>query len=273
MLNKDLNVIHSDLASTADYSQEAREFLRDNFALSFDVDTSLFIGLYKPFSQVYFDLNSYFEDSEEITFLINGQTIIVDDGTRNFTRGGFVEFGKPDDWAKETINGKELYFVELKFNNALATFIDFKAINLLFSEDNDINQEEANLDRLLAKGDTNFNRYHLAARNEIVQTYRNGGNYKKVTQDDKSEQIENITQWDIIDIGDIKQASKYLTLAKLYDDLSENVDDKSAIKSRRYMDKYGKAFDLFFNRLDLNDDGDYKQEDELILNNVQIEIV
>jgi hypothetical protein len=261
----DLYFLHSDNGSFSDYSQDAKDFLRDNFTIDFvSAEDSIYIGLYKKFSDFYVELSSF--GNNQLSFSINGSSISVEDDTKGFSRSGFMHFSKPESWQKETFNGVEAYW--LKIDSATDFSLEFTGVNLVFSDDNDLRQEVRNIDNLLAKGDSTFIAYHVAARNEIVQTLRNGGNIKRV-----DELIKNITKWDLLELGEIRQASKYLTLAKIFFDISENNEDKFYNKYRDYEGMYGAAFKLFYFKLDKNDDGDYKQEDDLELNDCEITLV
>jgi len=101
-----------------------------------------------------------------------------------------------------------------------------------------------NIDALKAKGDNSFIAYHVASRNEIIQSLRNGGYSKRF-----DDMAANITKWDILDLGEIRQASKYLALAKICFDISLNVDDKFYSKFRDYEGMFGAAFKLFYLKL------------------------
>jgi len=262
---KELMFMHDDNSLFVDYSLDAKDFLRDNFEVDFvSAEDSIYIGLYKPFNSVFFEFKT--PQGSDLSFDINGSSLSVQDETRGFSRSGFITFTKPESWAASTINGVEAYWI--KINSANDFIIDFQGVNLVFSDDNDLKKESRNIDNLLAKGDSSFIAYQVAARDEIIQTLRNGGTVKKV-----NDLVSNITKWDILELGEIRQASKYLTLAKIYFDISENVDDKFYTKFKDYEGMYGAAFKLFYFKLDKNDDGEYKQEDDLILNDIEIVLV
>ena len=264
---QDLKVFHDDNSVFIDHSKDAKDFLRDDFAVNFvSAEDSMYIGLYKPFNAAYVEFTTP-ATGADLVFTINNNVLSPNDDTRDFSRSGFIEFDKPSDWVAETINGESGYWLKIDSNADFSAV--FRGLNIVFSDDNDLKQEARNIDDLLAKGDTTFIAYHLASRNEIIQTLRNGGRAKK----DVNDMLQNITKWDILDFGEIRQASKYLTLAKIYYDVSKNVDDKFYGKFRDYEGMFGKAFSLFYARIDQNDDGLYEQEDDLVLNNIEIELV
>ena len=272
MLNKDLKVLIDNNATFNDISNDMEDYLRDEVVVSYATLTdSIYIGLYKPFNTAFCELSIISDTIGVMSASINGNSITMKDDTRAFLRSGFIEFEKPDSWVAETVNGIEAYWLKLNVD------VDFnatlKGLNIVFSDDNDLSKEISNLDRLLPKNDVSFIRFHTAARDEIIQTIRNGGTFKEVSKDGGNAQLENITKWDILDISEINQASLYLTLAKIYFDDSVNPEDKSYLRFRDYMDMYGKAFNLFYKKIDINDDGKYEQETELELNDIEIVIV
>jgi hypothetical protein len=261
---KDLRVIHDDNGAFVDYSADAADFLRDNFTVNFTAtEDKLYVGLYKPFSEFYFELDS--GTGKTLTYKINGTGINVKDDTRDFSRSGFIHFDKPTNWLAETINGVEGYWLEITAN---LDFIDVvTGINIVYADDIDLKTEIRNIDILLAKGDKSFIAYHQGVREEIIQTLRNGG-YLKHADDE----IAELTKWDLLDIGEVRNAAKYLCLAKIFFDVSKNNDDKYYLRFRDFQGMYGNAFDTYILKLDTKDDGIYEEADDLEFNS-DIEIV
>lgn len=262
----DLLVFHSDNAVFADYSKDSADFLRDDYALDFiAIEDELYLGLYKPFNSFFVELKTV-AIGAQLSFEINGNPLSVVDDTKNLERNGFINFEKPTSWAKETINGVEAYWVKL--NSSVDFTAEIQGLNLVFSDDNDLFEEARELNRMLAKGDTSFIAYHVSARNEIIQTLRNGGNIKE-----SGGKIKNITKWDILDRGEIKQASKYLTLAKVFFDVSVNNEDKFYQKFRDYQAMFSKAFNLYIMHLDSDDNGIAEDNRDVRINSIEIEIL
>lgn len=254
----DLYVLQDDNGSFNDFSVDARDFLRDNFIIDFvALEDKLYVGLYKPFSDFYFELNS--GTAKTLTFKVNSNIIAVNDDTKDFSRSGFVKFDKPESWTAETINGVEGYWVEI---TADADFSDdVQGLNIVYADDNDLLTEIRSIDMLLAKGDTSFIAYHQGVRDEIVQTLRNGGHLKR-----SGDEIAELTKWDLLDIGEIKNAAKYLCLAKIFFDVSKNNEDKYYMRFRDFQGMYGNAFDTYVLKIDTNDDGKYEEEEDLNTN-------
>lgn len=264
---QDLMVLHDDNGSFIDHSKSAKDFLRDDFTIDYTpVEDFIYVGLYKPFNAFYCEFSTAAAIQGNLSFTTNNNSLSVDDDTQSFTRNGFIQFEKPENWTKQIINGVEAYWLRISSDTAIAPI--FRGLNLVFSDDNDLRQEVRRIDDLMEKDDTSFIAYHVASRNEIIQTLRNGGNTKKV-----DDIVRNITKWDMLDIGEIRQASKYLTLAKIYFDNSVNSGDQYDEKHGKYMGMFGGAFQLWISSIDKNDDGKYEQDKDLVLNNIEVKLV
>ena len=267
----DLLVINDQGGDFKDFSKPLRDYLRDQEQLIIESgNSSLYIGLYKPFNSVYVELTRPMDAVAviDLQFTINGSNVDLDDDTNGFKRSGFMQFTKPENWSATTVDGKEAFW--LKIDSAADNIdVDCIGLNIVFSDDNDLRSEVREIDKMLASGDTSFISYHLSARNEIIQTLRNGGRFKQ----DDDDQIKNLTKWDVLDFGEIRQASKYLALSKIHFDTSLNVDDKNYQRFRDYEGMFGKAFNLYIMNLDKNDDGKKEQEEDLIVNSIEIEIL
>jgi hypothetical protein len=145
------------------------------------------------------------------------------------------------------------------------TVMSTMGINIVYADDIDLEMEVRTIKDYLHVGDKSFIPYHVSARNFIVQSLRNGGNFKgKIGL-----KSENVTKWDVLDFGEIREAAKYLALANIFFDVSENNEDKSYQRYRDYKNSYGEAFKVYRMKLDLNDDGNIDSQDE-ILNNISI---
>ena len=265
---QDLLVINDQNGSFQDFSKPLKDYLRDQETIVIDTENNdLYIGLYKPFNACYVELTRFVADVSviDLQFSINGTNIEVDDDTDTFKRSGFITFEKPETWTTQTINGSEAYWLRIQSTNGTVN-VDCIGLNLVFADDNDLRSEVREIDKLMASNDISFIAYHLAARNEIIQTFRNGGRYKK----DVNDLIRNLTKWDVLDFGEIRQAAKYLALSKIYFDVSVNVDDKFYQRFRDYEGMFGEAFGLYILNIDQNDDGLQKQDDDLIINSIEI---
>lgn len=251
---KDLFVFHDDNSIIADYTSDSRDYLRDDFAVTFtSIEDSFYVGLYKPFNQVYLELKIPSGVNINLTASYwNGtgyQSLTLIDDSKGFTRSGFISFEKPSDWVISTLNSENKYYIKLNSDDYTATI---QGLNIVYSDDNDLRKEVRCIDDFSQGSDISFIAYHNSARDEIVQSLRNGGHS---TQLDTSYLSQNLTKWDLLDIGEVRQAAKYLCLAKIFFDVSENTDDKQYQRYIDFQQKFGEAFNLYRMSLDKNDDG------------------
>lgn len=138
------------------------------------------------------------------------------------------------------------------FSLAVTAGTVFQGLNTVFNDDNELKAEFSSISDLLGANRTSFVALHEASRDEIIQKIRNTGLIKF---SNRSSDFENYTKWDVLDREEIEQASKFLALSKIFFEISDNPEDKWY---QRYKDNRGlfrQAFDLFFIRLDQDDDG------------------
>lgn len=166
-------------------------------------------------------------------------------------------------------------------NESLFSMASCRGMNIVFSDDNQLAGEIRTIQDYRFEEDSSFIAYQVSARDEIVQTLRNGGSSKIKDLNNidflpnsvyatKTIKRENITKWDILDVGEITQASKYLALSKIFFDVSENVDDKQYARYRDYEGMYGASFKTYYLSLDKDDDGNIDNSEKMAPNWVRI---
>ena len=64
-----------------------------------------------------------------------------------------------------------------------------------------------------------------------------------------------LSQFDFFDIQEVRLASTFLVLSKIFRNMSDEVDDKWQVKADEYFAKYKDMIRLARISLDLNDDG------------------
>jgi hypothetical protein len=152
--------------------------------------------------------------------------------------------------------------------------------NIVFCNLDDLKIEFPRILDFLDPSLTSFINFQVAARDEIVQRLRSGGEYvyAELGQTQSSlflngSSIRQINKWDFLDIEEIRQAAKFLTLAKIFFYVSENNEDKAFTRYQNNMDMFGAAFKNFYLSLDTDDDGDTDDFENMDLNDCRIEIV
>lgn len=260
-----LTVLHDDNSVFTDHSNAAADYIRDEFSLDLvAAEDYLYIGYFKPFSATYAKFTTANTNANTFTLeYFNGTSWTaraVNDETLGFTRSGFLTWDRTD-MASTTINGIEAYYVRLK-PSADHSATTVRGMNLVFSDDNSLKAEfsEINNQRLLSTGETDHIIHHVAARNTIIQKLRNL-QYIKI---DSSSNYVNLTQWDLFDLFEIKQAATMLALSKIFFLLSDEVDDNWWTKYREYQDKFEESFKVARLSIDADNDG-VKDSNEVLV--------
>jgi hypothetical protein len=284
--NVDLTQFTETLGSFDDVSMLANDYSRDYFQITLGPDQSYYIGLHKPFKQIYVELNEI-TTSNDISFKFYDGSSFVDlpnliDRTKNFTRSDFVSWQFQDDskidetWKKTSVNGKKLYWVEI--SSSIEIDVSIGGINLIYSNDSDLKNEYPRIDDYLDPILPSFITFHVAARDEIVQRLRVGGSKTAQTGSNNflsylGNDIRQFNKWDFLNIEEIRNAAKFLTLAKIFFYASENNQDKAFTRYESYMSMFSSAFKSFYLSLDYDDDGNTDNFENLDLNDIRIEIV
>lgn len=255
-LRRRLKILHDDGGVFADYSAEAQDFTRDALTITLTTDDYLYVGYHKPVNALYAEVSTanvnaatmsleyYTEDSVWVS------TELSDD-SKAFTRSGFLTWARPDDSQAVAVDGNEMHWVRLSVS-ADSSATGLQALNILFSDDRDIFKETpALIDTCFYQsGQTSHVLNHLAAKNYIMGRLRNLG-YVQYT--DAGE--ENINEWDVLDVYELRQASTYYAISQIYFNLSDDVDDQYWVKYQDYIKRFEEAFNLGRLRVDQNNDG------------------
>ena len=248
-MSRDLYVISDDV----NVSLDAKNYLGDDFTTAFN-PAFLYLGLHKPFSDLYFELKTAATVGNFSFEYWNGSSFVdlnADDHTKNLTRSGFINWKRDKtNWAKSTIEGLELFWVRVSCD--VASTVEFTGINIVFADDNDLKAINRKIDRLLAQGDSSFISYHVAARDEIIQMLRNSGETVKALTENSN---QNLNQWDLLDISELRNAAKYLALHFIYMDASDSSEDKFYQRARDFKSSFAAAYDLYYQSIDSNNDG------------------
>ena len=255
---RDLVVKFDDNSVFNDISQEMRDYLRDDFTTDFiSAEDLLYNGLFKPFFSVFIEVQTAPSGSANLSAeYFDGtawQPLAIQDDTNGLSRSGFISWERDieDSWELGTVDSDELFWIRFSVDSDLGA-LTMRGDNMLLSDDNDLRSEQRQIDDQLARGDISFVAYQLAARNEIIQTLRNGGYFTKT---DSAVAVNDLNVWDILKPDQLRNASKFLVLSKIMFDVSSNVDDKWQSKSREYRNMFGEAFKLYILSLDFDDDG------------------
>lgn len=251
-----LYVLHDDNSVFVDHSDNAADYIRDNFSVELiAAEDYLYLGYTKPFGSSYIEL---------VTANINANTLALEywdgsawtsqsltDESKGMTRSGFLFWDKSV-MNSTTVNSQEAFWVRLK-PSVDHSVTSIRGLNLVFSDDNMLKSEFFEIDNsnLLPPGETTHIVNHVASRNTIIQRLKNL-NYIKV---DAAGNRLDMNQWDLIDTFEVRQAATMLCLAKIFFILSDSPDDTWWAKFREYQDKYEEMFRLARLSIDQDNDG------------------
>lgn len=251
-----LTVMHDDNSSFVDVTESAGDYIRDSFSLTMiAAEDYLYVGFRKAVSNIYIELEAPNVNANTLSAEIWDGTAWVaasiSDETKGLTRSGFISWDKSV--MNETdVNSVSMYWIRVKPSvDHSATTV--RGINLVFSDDNSLKQEFFEIDNsnILPNGETSHISKHVASKNHIIQRLRN----LKYIKTNSSTGAENLDQWDLHDIYEIKEASKFLTLSKVFFNLSDSIDDNWWQKHVMFQEKFEQMFDLAKLSIDLDDDG------------------
>lgn len=249
-----------------DISFDCADSTRDTKSITLTDSDYIYVGFYKPINSFYAyltDLNT--TDTPLNVEYYNGSTWGAVEGlyddSKAFQRSGFIKWNRnQENEAKTSVNSIETYWYRIS-PNATLTECTFQAITGLFTDDQDLEIEVPDItDSAHLAGKTSHFNSHLSSRNDIIQALRNQGNK---TLNHSTGEDKDLTVWDVLDIDQLKQASTYLALSKIYFNFSDEIDDKFSEKSNSFYNKYEKAFKLAFLNLDVNDNGIQEPNEEM----------
>lgn len=232
-----------------DYSLKLADPSSPAVPISVGTQDYLYVGFDRPIKNFFVSLstpNDVF--APLMAEIFNGtdwEECPIWDETYAFNASGTIQLLKEP--TKFTVLTEEKYVIRLKFSIATSP-MQIQFIGQVLSTDQDLLIENPYiLDQNLMMGQPNHLKFHVAARNEIIQTFLNKG-YKLNNGD-------RLTYWHLLDVHELKQASVFLTLSKIYLALSDNVDDTWMQKSREYRKLYNHQVEVYRLTLDLNSDG------------------
>lgn len=256
-----LTVLHDANGSFTNYTQQASDFQKDSFVLALNKDTSyLYIGFDKPFNAFYVDLKvlNVIANTLNAEYYTTAWTALtINDETKGLTRNGFIQWDRPTSlattlWNKYTINSIEKYWIRLRPSATITATTELNALNIVYSDDNDLKEEFYNINRLLPSGATSFILAHVASRNQIIQELISNGFMK---YDTTTFSYINLTPFDLHEIYEVRQASVFLTLSKILYDASDDPEGNLIEKAKRYEGLYNVMINKLAVSVDINNDG------------------
>lgn len=259
-------ILFSDNTVFSDLSMSLLNFGADSESMVVvATEDKLYFGRYKPFRALYVELGVANTNASSMTVkYYDGATSsflsVTDliDETKGFTRSGFVQFKNPASdlnstlWPQNAINGVTRNWVEITFSANFSVGTTIKGMNLVYSDDKDLNRVYDGVSNYFRSGTVSGILYHEQSRKEIVNALRKDGKFKI---NNSTAEIKNIDEWDFHNIEEINLWSTYLALSSIFDNISTSADDKNAALSNKFYNKSQAMKQAYYLTIDKNDDG------------------
>jgi hypothetical protein len=230
------------------------------------------LGFHKPITAIYIELTETSPGSVPTLDLkyYNGSTYVavpnIEDRTFGLTKCGFVLWDNADITEEvSTISSREMFWYKLTTSSPAS--VDIKGINLVLSDDKDLSFVPDILDYLPDTLATWIG-FHQEAMKIIVQDIRNSGAKIQGCADLVAKSVD---QFDLLDIDEFKQASKYKALELIFDFISkDNKEDRFANKSAGYATRYEASLNSRLISIDKDNDGHKDSDESQALRTVQV---
>lgn len=261
-----LFVWHFDGSTYTDFSRKTISFGRDDFTITLEADDLLYVGYDKPINSVYMHLTTpntnaavitmeYYDDKQATWVNVDS----FDDDTDAFTRSAFLQWDRnlEDEGAIQPDASMPTKFFYRISTDTNMTAITIQGINILFSDDDDLKKEFFCInDAEFLLGATSHILIHEASRDEIVQRFANRGVSKRERDNGRlTGNTEELIAWDLLEIQEIREASKFLALHKIFFNLSDSPDDVWNQKSSYYRERYEEKVRVARITIDADNDG------------------
>lgn len=261
MLNLEnrLFVFHDDDSTFINHTNAAQDYARDDFSVALDsANDFLYVGFRKPINSIYVELKTPNTNANTFTFEYFNGTDFVDiptfsDETKGFIRSGFLIWERNlTDEASTTINSQEAFFYRLQ-PSVTHSATEIQGLNIVFSDDSDLKLEVNNIDDFLPSGASSHILSHVGARDKLIMDLRLKGYIKR---NRNSGRFKDLNVFDILNIQQLRDSSKWQALSNIFDDLSDRSDDKWAQKAAKFSSRYKSVRDqIQFLGIDADDDG------------------
>lgn len=254
--------------NTIDSTLKMSNFVTDGIAFStFTTDKFIKIGFKKPLKVFHVELlNENTVENKLIFKYSNGsieKVLSVFDYTEGFKKSGAIEWVQPDDEKESVYLGQRMYWYTLSLEQDYILPLTFIGFGMVFSSDSDLLEDRPTIMSHLGELKS-FIGFHQSSRNDIVQQFNSNLNFKY------NGEFSRIEPFDLLEISEVKDAAKYLTLQKIFDWLSDNVDDKYSQLASQYETKFGRSFNSAFITIDKNDNGKADNNEKITVDYTRI---
>lgn len=262
-----LSVYHCDNAVYDDLTESVREWTRGSGTLDYTKTVDyLYVGRDKAFNALWFELTTPNVTAATLTLeYYNGTAwtaLAVDlDDTQGLTRSGWIRWTKPTDIDEVAINSATKVWIRFSWSATFSPACVIATIGLVFSDDQMLKEEVPNiLTNYLPTGCTSHILSHVAAKKRIMQRLRSQVGLYKVSQ--STGDPKDIDEWDMHDIDQMQAAAKFLTLAIIFGNASDEDGDGEAVKKKEFLVEYERSFKVALLSIDTDDDGQESSDEK-----------
>lgn len=257
-------VLFHDGAAYTDLSRDMLSFGRDSAVVPLLASAgALYFGRFKPFAALYAEVKVPNAVAASLTLEYwNGAAWaavsgLVDDSDA-FSRSGFIQFDKPEDWESTAVNGQDGYFIRIRPSADLTGTLEIQGLNIVFSDDQDLKGVYPSILNYLDSNEPTFILRHENSRDRVVETIRKMS--RKSTPG--SGKYESFEAWDFLHIEEVRLWATYLTLSNIFSGLQSKDDDMFLQKAKEYAEAAEEYQTEVFLTLDLNNDGKDDRDEE-----------
>lgn len=250
-------VLLHDGATFTDLSLDMLSFGRDSAVVPLLASAgALYFALYKPFAALYAEIKVPNAVGAFLTVEYwNGSAWVevsgcVDD-TDAFSRSGFIQFDKPEDWDETSVNSLSGFFIRVRPSLDLTASLEIQGMNVVFSDDQDLRGVYPSVLNYLDSSETSFILRHENSRDRVIEEIRRTMRKSQVG----SGKWEVIDAWDFLHIEEVRLWALYLTLENIFSGLQSKESDMFLEKAKEYAGKAQEFKAQAYLSLDLNDDG------------------
>lgn len=266
-----------------DISDEMEDYLLDNYAVTLLNSDEINIGYYKPINSIFLELvTANTSISKCQIYFYNGSSFVatsIKDETKGMARSGFISWDRNLlNEVKTIVNGLEMFWYKIKLDVSSSAMV-ISGLNLVFSSDKDLTEEYPTILDMIPDGKTSFIGFHVASRKDILSYFRTMG---KLLENPSNGLGSNnnyipdrkyVDQFDLLNYEEIRDASKFLTLAKILYWVSDAVEDNWFQKAKKFEEKYNAKINIVNLSLDDNDNGKSEKSEVIKTQTIRIERV
>lgn len=253
--------------NSTDYSALAYKMGIEEVSLSLLTSDYLYVGYIKPQRNYFIELKTPNSVSLSLSAEMWNGTAWVNcpliDETKGLKKSNFIYLGDEAYSSKTTtVNSVSAHWYRFKVSANTSAMV-MTGLNCLFSCEDDLKNHEPSLSSFYPKGLSSHILSLVAARDFILRKINNSGFFKYRIIDpligtEDYVLAQNFTQFDIFDIDEIRDASVFYALHKIFSNRSDEADDVYFQKAQDYLVKFNESFALWQGRkltLDINKDG------------------